>query len=114
MFPAELLGAGLALLALGALGWVKEDVVQFGSADAHGHAVEAVPASPAPTLPEGVHLPPPSAAPVIVALGAALTGFGAMFPAELLGAGLAVLTVGALKWVVEDVQQFGHAGDGHA
>jgi hypothetical protein len=44
----------------------------------------------------------------------ALTGFGAMFPAELLGAGLAVMTVGAVKWMVEDVAQFSHAEEGHA
>jgi hypothetical protein len=114
MFPAELLGAGLALLTVGALGWVKEDVDLFGSAEEHGDAVAAVPAAPESTLPEGVHLPPPSAAPVILAVGMALTGFGAMFPAELLGAGLAVMTVGALKWMVEDVAQFSHADDGHA
>ena len=114
MFPAELLGAGLALLTVGALGWVKEDVVQFGQAAEHGHVVETGAAPLGSTLPEGVHLPPPSAAPLILALGAAMTGFGAMFPAELLGAGLAVLLFGALKWVVEDVQDFNHAGDGHA
>jgi hypothetical protein len=114
MFPAELLGAGLALLTIGALGWVKEDIVQFGPSDAHGVVADSSASAPAATLPEGVHLPPPSAAPLIVALGAAMTGFGVMFPAELLGAGLAVLSLGALKWVVEDVQDFSHAGDVHA
>jgi hypothetical protein len=114
MFPAELLGAGLVLLVVGTLGWVWEDVVSFGASDEHGQTAAA--AEPAPTveLPAGVHLPPPSVAPVVMALGGALTGFGVMFPAELLGAGLAVLSLGALKWVAEDVAQFGESGVGHA
>lgn len=119
IFPAELLGAGLTVTALGALGWLKEDVVEFAKGD-HGHEPEPS-AEPAAEQeagpPPGVHLPPPSLSPALLALGMILTGFGFIFPAELLGAGVAMTTVGALRWLGEDIRDFAaheasHAHDG--
>jgi len=109
IFPAELLGAGVTLVLLGALGWLREDVIAFATG---GHeADEETPQASAPTLPPGVHMPPPSMAPALLALGMILAGFGFIFPAELLGVGVTMVVVGALRWLGEDIRDFA-AGDG--
>ena len=99
VFPAELLGAGLAITIAGTLGWLWEDVLAFGGAitvGAHGAAAEGAPG----------HVAPPSASPIVLALGIMLSAFGVVFPAELLGAGIALTVLGTLGWLSEDIQQF--------
>lgn len=108
IFPAELLGAGLATTVLGVLGWLTEDIRDF----AHASGVPS-PALPTPAAPPGVHMPPPSLSPLVAALGMILSGFGVIFPAELLGAGLAVTVVGVVGWLREDVRDFAAAGPAH-
>ena len=103
VFPAEFLGAGLTLTLLGAGFWLKEDIVTFAKGD-HGH--EAEPVEEESSLPEGVHMPSPSIAPALLALGMILAGFGVIFPAELLGVGAAMILVGTLKWLGEDIRDF--------
>ena len=48
--------------------------------------------------PAGVHLPPPSWLPVIMAVAAALLGAGAIFNVWVLAAGGVVLLVGGYGW----------------
>ena len=112
IYPAELLSAGLAILVIGVLGWVKEDIVLFSTGNDHSIETQ-VSSEDHGRNPLGVHLPDPSIAPMIMALGAVMSGFGVMFPAELLGAGLAVLSLGVLKWVAEDVVGFSDSEEGH-
>ena len=52
------------------------------------------------------HTAPPSPFPILIGLGAALTAFGMVFPAELLGAGLATAILGTLGWLWEDILNF--------
>ncbi|HJN93037.1 MAG TPA: hypothetical protein QGF05_09985 [Dehalococcoidia bacterium] len=112
IFPAELLGAGVTLVLLGALGWLHEDVIAFArGGHEDGHDAESESPETAPALPLGVHMPPPSMAPALLALGMILAGFGVIFPGELLGAGVAMVSVGALRWLGEDIRDFA-AGDG--
>ena len=102
VFPAELLGAGIAITVVGMLGWIGEDIVQFGGGAGPAEAA-ATPAAEAAAHEEA---PIPSLAPVMIALGALLAGFGVVFPAELLGAGMALLLLGLLGWIREDVEGF--------
>ena len=109
IFPGETLGAGAMLLLLGALSWLGEDVVAFVKGD---HDAEPAPAAPVYQPPPGVHMPPPSLSPAMLALGAILAGLGFIFPAELLGAGGALIVVAALRWLGEDIRDF--RGGAHA
>ena len=80
----------------------REDIVQFGGGAGPAEAA-ATPAAEAAAHEEA---PIPSLAPVMIALGALLAGFGVVFPAELLGAGMALLLLGLLGWIREDVEGF--------
>ena len=105
VFPAELLGAGIALLAVGIGGWILEDIQMFsGPADSHAQTAEI-------HVPDGIHMPSPSLSPAIMALGMMLSAFGLVFPAELLGAGIALTAVGTMGWIWEDIRSF-MQGDG--
>ena len=111
VFPAELLGAGLATAILGTLGWLWEDILNFtretGGAGGHDDAAPAAAQHEAAAdLPEGFHTAPPSWSPIIVAIGAVMTAFGMVFPAELLGAGLTLAILGTLGWLGEDIKSF--------
>lgn len=111
VFPAELLGVGLATAIFGTLGWLWEDILNFtGDAEdtrEHADAASAVEQHEAAAdLPEGFHTAPPSWSPIIVAVGAVMTAFGMVFPAELLGAGLTLAILGTLGWLSEDIKSF--------
>ena len=106
VFPGELLGVGIALIGLSALRWFTEDMGYYeagGPAEFRQQPLQIMPEAEAPP---GVHMPPPSMSPVIFALGLILTGLGAVFPAELLGAGITLIVVGGVGWWWEDVRAF--------
>ena len=106
VFPGELLGVGIALIGLSALRWFTEDMGYYeagGPAEFRQQPLKIMPEAQAPP---GVHMPPPSLSPVIFALGLILTGLGAVFPAELLGAGITLIVFGGIGWWWEDIQAF--------
>ena len=106
VFPGELLGVGIALIGLSALRWFTEDMGYYeagGPAEFRQQPLQIMPEAEAPA---GVHMPPPSLSPVIFALGLILTGLGAVFPAELLGAGITLIVFGGVGWWWEDIQAF--------
>lgn len=106
VFPGELLGVGIALIGLSALRWFTEDMGYYeagGPAEFRQQPLQIMPEAEAPP---GVHMPPPSLSPVIFALGLILTGLGAVFPAELLGAGITLIVFGGVGWWWEDIQAF--------
>ena len=106
VFPGELLGVGIALIGLSALRWFTEDMGYYeagGPAEFRQQPLQIMPEAEAPP---GVHMPPPSLSPVIFALGLIVTGLGAVFPAELLGAGITLIVFGGVGWWWEDIQAF--------
>ena len=68
-----------------------------GLADEHGHGAHDAPES---------HLPPPSLAPVLFALGLIMTAAGAVFVGELLGVGITLIIISAVRWLLEDMGYF--------
>ena len=113
VFPGELLGVGIALIGLSALRWLTEDMGYYeagGPAEFRQRPLQIMPEA---TAPAGVHMPPPSLSPVIFALGLILTGLGAVFPAELLGAGITLVVFGGVGWWWEDVRAFEEPAEHH-
>ena len=107
IFPGELLGVGIALIGVSALRWFTEDMGYYeagGPAEFRQNPLDVMPG--APPVPPGVHMPPPSLSPIIFALGLILTGLGAVFPAELLGAGITLIVYGGGGWFLEDIKAF--------
>ena len=114
VFPGELLGVGIALIGLSALGWFSDDIGYFEAGGPAEFGRRPLPIMPESSAPPGVHMPPPSLSPVIFALGLILTGLGAVFPAELLGAGITLIVFGGVGWWWEDIQAFEQPAEHHA
>ena len=72
-----------------------------GIADEHGHDDHDSPES---------HLPPPSLAPILFALGLIMTAAGAVFVGELLGVGITLIIISAVRWLLEDMGYFEAGG----
>ena len=70
-------------------------------------------------LPEGVHLPPPSFLPVVMAVAAAVMGVGLIFSPWFVIPGLLILAAGAIGWLAaagrewRDVAERDSHHDGH-
>lgn len=72
-----------------------------GQEDEHGHGEHDAPES---------HLPPPSLAPILFALGLIVMAAGAIFVGELLSVGITLVVLGAVRWFVEDMGYFEAGG----
>ena len=113
VWPGELLGVGVAIIGISALRWFTEDVGYFEAGGPAEFRQRPLPIMPESTAPPGVHMPPPSLSPVIFALGLILTGLGAVWPSELLGAGITLVVFGGVGWWWEDVQAFEQPTEHH-
>jgi hypothetical protein len=67
-------------------------------ADAHGHGSNAD------------HLPPPSLAPILFAMGLIATAAGAIFVTEMLSVGITLIVLSAIRWFVEDMGYYEAGG----
>ncbi|MXX30754.1 MAG: hypothetical protein F4Y69_03330 [Chloroflexi bacterium] len=56
------------------------------------------------------HLPPPSLAPILFALGLIVMAAGAIFVGELLSVGITLIVLGAVRWFMEDMGYFEAGG----
>lgn len=72
-----------------------------GLDDAHGHGEHDSPES---------HLPPPSLAPILFALGLIVMAAGAIFVGEMLSVGITLIVLGAARWFLEDMGYFEAGG----
>lgn len=72
-----------------------------GLDDAHGHGDHDTPES---------HLPPPSLAPVLFALGLIMLAAGAVFVGQLLSVGITLVVLSAVRWFLEDMGYFEAGG----
>ena len=72
-----------------------------GLDDEHGHGEHDSPES---------HLPPPSLAPILSALGLIVMAAGAIFVGEMLSVGITLIVLGAARWFLEDMGYFEAGG----
>ena len=106
VFPGEFLGVGIALIFISAVRWWVEDVGYFEAGGPAEFRRQPLGVMPEAAAPAGVHMPPPSLSPILFALGLILTGFGAVFPSEFLGAGITLIVFGGIGWWWEDIKAF--------
>ncbi len=106
IFVTEMLSVGITLIVLSAVRWFMEDMGYYeagGPAEFRQHPLAVMPAS---SPPPGVHMPPPSLAPIIFAAGLILTAAGAVFTTAALGAGITLIIFGGVGWFFEDISAF--------
>jgi hypothetical protein len=112
-----LLGVGIGVVTIGIVGWyldAKQEYVEV-EAGGHGHAEATAPA-PSWSLvpPEGMHLPGPSAWPLLAPVGLFFLVAGLIFGPALLIGGLIMAVIAVLGWLhdardeLDDVEKHGH------
>ena len=117
-----ILGAGLAIAAVGILGWYLDAGREYAAVEAGGHPseAEAIVDPPGWSLapPEGMHLPGPSAWPLLAPVGLLFLASGLLFgPAMFIG-GAIMAAIASIGWLIdagrelEDVEEHGHPTQG--
>ncbi len=112
-----LLLAGVTIAVIGIIGWYMDAGREYVAVEAGGHAVEAEPGK-APgwslTPPEGMHLPGPSAWPLLAPAGLLFLASGLLFgPAMFIG-GAIMATIAIIGWLLDagheldDIEEHGH------
>jgi hypothetical protein len=114
-----ILGVGLLIAIVGITGWYLEASREYVQVEAGGHGAgaEAVGGLPGWALkpPAGMHLPGPSAWPLLAPAGLLFLASGLVFgPAMFIG-GLVMASIAAIGWLLDankelqDVKEHGHA-----
>jgi plastocyanin len=95
------LAIGALILVITLLYWGREEMRNFDHATADGHGGVAAGALPAPTgtPPAGVHIPPPSFRPLLVAISATMLVAGMVVGGWALLFGFAALVITLLGWL---------------
>ena len=106
IFVGEVLSVGITLVVLGAARWFLEDMGYFEAGGPAEFRQHPLPVMPDVAPPPGIHMPPPSLSPLIFAVGLILTGAGAVFTDQVLGAGITLIVFGGVGWFLEDIKAF--------
>jgi hypothetical protein len=110
-----LLGATIAVVGL--LGWYLDANREYAEVEAGGHGTGVMTADrPGWTLtpPEGVHLPGPSAWPLLAPVGLLFLASGLIFGAAMFIGGAIMAAIAVIGWLgdanteLDDVEQHGH------
>ncbi len=117
MVNAAILGLGLVVAVVGIVGWYLDANREYVQVEAGGHgAGEAVGELPGWALkpPEGMHLPGPSAWPLLAPAGLLFLASGLIFgPAMFIG-GAIMAVIAVIGWLLdankelEDIEEHGH------
>jgi hypothetical protein len=115
-----LLLAGVTIAVVGVIGWYMDAGREYVAVEAGGHASDAEPIkAPAWSLtpPEGMHLPGPSAWPLLAPAGLLFLVSGLLFgPAMFIG-GAIMATIAVIGWLLDarreldDVEEHGHPSE---
>ncbi len=113
-----ILGVGLTIAVIGIVGWYLDANKEYVQVEAGGHGAATEIGAPAPgwslAPPEGMHLPGPSAWPVLAPAGLLFLASGLVFgPAMFIG-GAIMAAIAVVGWLIdankelEDVEERGH------
>jgi plastocyanin len=117
-----LLGAGATIGLVGVIGWLVEASREYRTVEAGAHgehgtgaATPALGSGPERTMPEGIHLPGPSAWPFLAPIGMAFAVLGLIFGPALLIGGIVMGAIASIGWLRDagreyrQVEAHGHA-----
>lgn len=118
VFALSVMVGGLAVAVVGLVGWYRDAGKEYVAVEAGGHSADATGTGGVPswslTPPDGMHLPGPSAWPLLAPVGLLFTVSGLVFgPAMLIG-GLIMAAIAVVGWLLdankelEDVEEHGH------
>jgi len=113
--------AGVAVAGVGIIGWYRDANKEYVAVEAGGHSADAEGTGGVPgwslSPPEGMHLPGPSAWPLLAPLGLLFMVSGLLFgPAMLIG-GLIMAAIAVIGWLLdankelEDIEEHGHPSE---
>jgi hypothetical protein len=112
-----LLALGMVVASIGVVGWYIDAGREYVAVEAGGHGSEADSVRPpawALTPPEGIHLPGPSAWPLLAPVGLLFLASGLIFGAAMFIGGAIMATIASIGWLLDagreldDVEQHGH------
>lgn len=114
--PLAALGGLIAIAA--AVGWYRDATREYDVLDAHDHGRELTPqiASGEPasqTIPEGVHLPGPSAWPFLAPIGLVFMFLGLKFGPLLIVGGAFMAIAAGIGWYIDANREFEQVEAGH-
>jgi hypothetical protein len=107
---------GLLVVSIGLLGWYLDAGREYAHAEAGGHGAGDAAVVPgwALTPPAGMHLPGPSAWPLLAPVGLLFLALGLIFGAAMLLGGLIMAVIALIGWLADanrelsDVEAHGH------
>ena len=98
---------GMVISVVGATGWYLEARREYDQLDAHDHGLRLVAktggsGAPAPVvIPEGIHMPGPSAWPFLAPIGLFFIFLGLVLGPLLIVAGLVMGAAAAIGWYID-------------
>lgn len=90
-------------------GPTRDDRVPYRVAPMTGHGGHTDPGEH--HGPHEIHLPSPTVAPAVIALGVMLIAFGILFGPILAAVGGVIMLAGLATWLINDAREYARAGD---
>jgi hypothetical protein len=116
-FNTALLGLGVTIAVIGIVGWYFDARKEYVAVEAGGHGnADENPAIPGWSLtpPEGMHLPGPSAWPLLAPAGLLFLASGLIFGPAMFVGGVIMAVIAIIGWLLDagrelgDVEEHGH------
>ena len=103
VFRSWVLVAGVVILVLALLYWLREAMREYDHVDHPVNALVPVPVGPPPP---GVHVPGPSFRPIIASIALATLFYGLVFGGWLIVAGVLMLAISLLQWLMDARREY--------
>ena len=117
LMAAGLLLAGVTIAVVGIIGWYLDAGREYAAVEAGGHGSDVEVAKPpgwSLTPPDGMHLPGPSAWPLLAPAGLLFLASGLLFGPAMFVGGAIMATIAIIGWLLDagreldDIEEHGH------